>query len=431
MSADRYRGLFWSPEGDPVPGALEITDSGALHVEIQGQLLEKRSRWGEPDEAARIHGEIADSPFPGPVVTLFRCLLTNRKFGTGGSLERWLAHRALIGNEAVEPDAVFERVTLGIHGLAAFLGEGPPLGDFRSNLIQVPDFRTEVEQLTLGDWTAVFGWRTSRHGSATSFRLEQSPFIEIELERPRSVDEVLSAVVPVFEALLTIALQAHARVEQIIVSSSHGRNAYRVLGPRVEVPVASDRKPHESELLFRLTDMPGGPALIERVRRLFAQHPEFTALFLGHERAPPRFVEDRLRASVLTLAHVTPVFPGVSERSREWLTMLENAPAQVRAFLPSAALVAVPELARELLTPSFCDALGVTSKESFVEGIGPTFRWAALREGTHASGRELLRFNHQLRALLHLALLRFLGFEPEDAERRMVESIKQRGGIPS
>jgi len=430
MSADRHRGLFWSPGGDPVPGVLEISDAGELHVELQGQLLEDQSTWDE-HEAAQIQGELANSPFPGPDVTLFRCLRTTRRFGVGGSLERWFAHLALIGTETVESDAVFERVTLGIRGLAAFQGTGSSLVDSRSNVIQIPDFWTDVERLSVGDWKVGFRWRTSRHWSATYVRLERSPFIQIDLERPHSVDEVLGHVVPVFEAILTMALQAHAQVEQILVSSSGERNAYRVLGPRMEEPVASDRQPDESELLFRLTDMPGGPALIERVRQLFAQHPEFTALFLGHERAPPRYVEDRLRASVLTLAHVTPVFPGVSERAREWCTALENAPAQVRSFLPSAALVAVPELARELLTPSFCEALGVTSKEFFVEGIGPAFRWATLRQGTQTPGRELLRLNHQLRALLHLALLRFLGFEPQEAERRMVESIKQRGGIPS
>jgi hypothetical protein len=427
MSADRYRGLFWSPEGDPVPGALEISASGTLHVEIQGQLLEKHSRWGESDEAARIHGEISDSPFPGPVVTLFRCLPTQREFGPGGSLERWLAHRALIGDEVVESDAVFERVTLGIRGLAAFLGDAPSLVDVENDIIQIPDFWTEVERLTIGDWKVGFGWRTNRHWDATHVKLEQSPFIQIELGRPHSVDEVLSDVVPVFEALLTIALQAHARVEQILVSSSDEQNAYRVLGQRVEVAGTSNRRLDRSKLLFLLADMPGGHALIERVRQLFAQHPEFTAIFLGHERAPPHYVEDRLRVSVLTLAHCTPVFPGVGERARQWLTALENAPAQVRAFLPSAALVAVPELVRELLTPNLCEALGVRSKESFVEGIGPAFRWATLREGTQDPGRELLRLNHQLRALLHLSLLRFLGFEPEDAERRMVHFIKQRG----
>jgi hypothetical protein len=431
MSAGRYRGLFWPPEGDPVPGSLEISDSGDLHVELQGQLLEEQGAFGGPEEAARIEGEIADSPFPGPFVTLFHCLRTMERFGTGGTLEQWLAHRALIGNEAVEPEALFERVTLSIRGLDAFLGEVPPLGDFRSKVLRIPEAQTEVGRLTAGDWKVIFGWRTSRHWGATHFRLNQSPFIEIELERPCSVDEVLREVVPVFEAILTIAMQAHARIEQITVGSSRERGAYRVLGPRVEAPVTSDREPHEPELLFRLADMPGGHVLIERVRQLFSRHPEFTAIFLGTERAPRYpYVEDRMRVSVLALAHITNVFPEVGARAKGWITALENAPAQVQAFLPSAALVAVPELVRELLTPGLCEALGVSSKESFVEGIGPAFRWATLREGTRVSGRDQLRLSHQLRALIHLSLLRFLGFEHEEAERRMVRSIKQLG-IPS
>lgn len=427
MSASRYRGLFSSPDGDPIPGALEISDSGDLHIDIQGQLFDWDDPLRAPDEAARIEGEIADSPFPGSIVTLFRCLRTNRNFGVGGSREQWLAHRALIGNDVVAPDAVFARVRIGLRGLAGFLGRAPPLGDFESKVILIPEFKTEVQRFSVGDWTVVFGWAASRHWGSTYFRVEQSPFIELELARPYSVDEVLRDIVPVFEAILTIALQAHARVGSITVSSTHKRDAYRVLGPRVEESGASEREPDSSELLFRLTDMPGGHALIERVLHLSSQHPELMAIFLGNERAPPRYMEDRVRVSVLTLAHLAKAVPGIIEGARACLTALERVPAPVLAFLPSAALVAVPELTREVMTSSVCEALGVSSKEAFIEGIGPAFLWVTLREGAQVSGRDLLRLNHRLRALVHLALLRLLGFEPEDAERRMVGAIKQRG----
>jgi hypothetical protein len=361
------------------------------------------------------------------MVTLFHCMWTKRQFGSGGSWERWLAQYALIGNNIIDPDAVFDRVRINLRGLGAFIMERPPLGNWESKTIQIPDFSTKVQQLTVGDWKVVFGWLFSMRWGATHLQLNQSPFIEITLEQPCPVGNILSNVVSVFEAVLTIALRAHARVEQISVSSSREREEYRVLGPRVEVPIESGREPHEFDFLFHLKDMAGGYTFVERMRQIISQNPEFTATFLGYERAPPRYVEDRLRGSVLALAHLTSAFPGVSQRPREWLAALENAPAEVRVFLPSAGLVAVPELARELLTPSICEALGLSSKEAFIESLGPAFRWAMLREGTGASGRELLRLNHQLRALLHLSLLRLLGFEHEEAERRMVHSIKQRG----
>ncbi|HLL00873.1 MAG TPA: hypothetical protein VK539_09820 [Myxococcaceae bacterium] len=426
MSAGRYRGLFWAPDGEPVPGILEIAESGALSVELQGRLLAGGSAWHMPDEAVRMEGEIADSPFPGPMVTLLGCLQTQRRSGIGGSLERWLAHRALIGNAAVDADMLFDRATLGILGLSAFLGQRPPLGDPASEVFRVSPPRTEVERFVVGDWKVVLGWGTSSSRQASSLQLEQAPFIEVELEEPCSVDDVLGKVVPVFEAILTIALRVHARSEQIMVGSSDKRAVYRVLGPRVEAPADSKREFHRSELLFHLAEMPGGSGLIERTRQMLAQHPEFAATFLGYERAPPRYVEDRVRASVLTLAHLARVFPGVIERSRQWLTFLESAPEQIQPFLPSAALVAVPEFVREMLTPRLCEALDVSSKEAFVGEIGPAFRWATLREGSQ-TGYDILRLNHQLRTLLHLALLKYLGFEPDEAERRMVESIQQRG----
>jgi hypothetical protein len=431
MSISRYRGLFWSPEGEPAPGALEISDSGDLHVEVQGELFENGGRWEEPEEPVRIEGEIADSPFPGPAVTLFRCLRTQKQFGGGGSLEKWLAHRALIGNNIVEPDKLFERVTIRTRGLAAFVGRTPPLGRTDSRVLQLPDFRIEEKQFAVADWKVIFGWTTRRRGDATSFQVSRSPFIEIALEHLRSVDQVLQDIVPVFEALLTIALQGHDRIEEITVSSSQERDAYRVLGPRVEAALSkSKREPYESELLFSLADMAERPSIIDRVRGLFSRLPEFTAIFLGHERAPPRYMEDHVRVSVLTLAHLTNLFPAISERATQWLDSLGKVPVQLQSFLPSAALVAVPELARELLTPALCRAFGVTSTEEFAQSIGPAFRWATLREGTPSSGRDLLRLHHQLRALLHLALLRYLGFEPEEAERRMVHAIERAAWLP-
>lgn len=427
MSTGRYRGLFWSPEGEQVPGTLELSDSGELRVELQGRLIGESRSLDEFDEVARIEGEIAASPFPGSMVTLVHCLWTKRQSGRGGSWEEWLAQLALIGNDIVEPDAVFDRVIISLRGLGAFIGKKPPLGDFQGKVIQIPESPTKVEQITVGEWKVVFGWLSSMEPGAVTLRLNQSPFIEITLEKPLPVDEILGKVVPVFEAILTIALRAYARVEQITVGSSREKDAYRVLGSRVDVPIESGREPREFEFLFRLEDKLGGHMLIERVRRLFSQHPGFTDTFLGYERAPPRYVEDYLRATVLALAHLTGAFPDISERWRWRLTTLKDVPAQVRAFLPSAGLVAVPELARELLTPGIGEALGVSSKEAFIESIGPAFRWAMLREGTDASGRDLLRLNHQLRALLHLALLRLLGFEHEEAEQRMVHSIQQRG----
>jgi hypothetical protein len=427
MSTGRHRGRFWSPGGDTVPGTLEIAESGDLRLEVQGRILEGHSWSGGAEETAQIEGEIVHIPLLGSAVTLFRCLRTKFRFGAGGPEEHWFAHRALIGRTAVQPDAVFTRVTMSIRGLTPFLGRAPSLGDWESQHIQLPPLRTDVERFTAGDWKVCFGWATNRRGSSTYLEVKQEPFIEVELAQPCSVDAILSEIVPVFEAILTMTLQAHARIESITVSSSHERDTYRVLGPRVGAPTAPEREPDAYELLFSLAELPEKHALIERGRQLFAQYSEFTALFLGHERVPPRYVEDRMRGSVLALAHLAGLFPAASHHAREWLSSLEHVPEQVRAFLPPAALVAVPEITRELLTPGLCKALGVASRESFIEGVGLAFRWATLREGIQASGREMLRLHHQLRALMHLALLRYLGFSPEEAERRIVRSIEERG----
>ncbi|HEX8699479.1 MAG TPA: hypothetical protein VF815_11625 [Myxococcaceae bacterium] len=427
MSTSRHRGRFWSPGGDTVPGTLEISESGDLRLEIQGRIHEGHSTIGGTDETVQIAGEIAHSPVPGPTVTLFRCVRTKFRFGTGGSEEHWFAQRALIGRSVVKPDAVFTKVTMSIRGLAQFLGRVPALGDWETPVIHLPSPRTEVERFTTSDWTVTFGWKTSSRGNSTYLEVKQSPFIEVELAQPCSVDAVLGEIVPIFEAILTMTLQAHARAESITVSSSDGRDTYHVFGPRVGAAAAAEGEPHQIELLFSLAELPEKHALIGRVRQLFSQYPEFTALFLGHERAPPRYVEDRMRGSVLALSHLAGLFPAASHQARQWLDSLEHVPVQVRAFLPSAALVAVPELARELLTAGLCTALRVTSKESFVEGIGLAFRWATLREGVQASGRDMLRLHHQLRALTYLVLLRYLGFAPDEAERRIVRYIEDLG----
>ena len=103
------------------------------------------------------------------------------------------------------------------------------------------------------------------------------------------------------------------------------------------------------------------------------------------------------------------------------------ASTYAKAYLPSARLLAVPALIRHLATPEFQEQLEIESVDMFENSVGQAFRWATLRAGPPVPGIEMLRLNQKLRLLIHIAILRLLGFSQGDAEKRLLESIKWHG----
>lgn len=426
MNSGRFRGVFWSDPGKQVPGTLDVSPSGELDLEVLGSLDARPPFEKGAEELAQITGELAESPFPGPMVTLLGCLRTRYHFGTGGVVQRWLAHRALVGRETVHEGAGFHRVTLTLRGLSAFLGRAPSLIDFATRSMTIPTELQPVGRLDAEGWTADLGWRTIGRWSAEHVHVDSTPVVEVSLTEPLTVDGVLSQVVPTFELLLTLAMREYAGIEGLTLHAAHEGESYQVLWPQISKSEATRRNPHAFELLFRWGELPGGSAAVRRLQSLFREQRNFTATFLSNERSPGRYVEDRLRAAVVGHAHFAAADPSRLDSARQALARISNVPSEVRAFMPSAELIAVRAHLADLLTPAVLGALGALEKEAFLDEVGSAFRWATLREGDSVPARALLGLGHQLRALLFLALLRFIGFEAADAEMRWLQSLQWR-----
>lgn len=192
MTSGNYPGLF-RRRGDtgsaPVPGELSVDDAGEIRLELRGASAQMGGLIPQP-EPIIIEGELSSSRFAGSDVTLFGCLQTGWRFGSGGVTESWLAHRALIGYGAAEDDERFDRITARVENLAAFLGAAPTGVRFEERRIEVDLTSRTLAAADLGDWKVAFIRRPVGRWSPNSVHVEEDDAIEVHFESPQGADEV-------------------------------------------------------------------------------------------------------------------------------------------------------------------------------------------------------------------------------------------------
>ncbi|WP_147447209.1 hypothetical protein [Corallococcus sp. CA054B] len=429
MNTSRYRGTFWLPGEleSTASGHIEITESGEITLEIQGDLSQDTENQGLAEEIDVICGQIADHPSGGSIL-LFKCLKTYSRFGQGGTFQKWFAHRALIGQaeEAeIEIPSTFTRVFLTLDGLAEFIGRPPSIVDNKNKLIRIDDLRFEAGVLYTDDWTARFEWTTQLVQTALTVNISRQPRISISLNNTLTLSQVLEDVVPIFECLITLARRDHARVLTVSVQSKEKHKPYEFIGAQLGT-ARTEKTKSPRGLLFHLGDIQD-KTILHRLRDVFTQHRDFTAIFMSYERSPSPYIDDRVRASIVALAHLTWAFPDEVADATHITSSFMKLPLKVQSYLPSAGFLAIPSLANRLLTPAIRKRLRIGTAKELSTKVDIAFRWVCFREGEGLPGNELLRLNHQLTALLHLALLQAGGFAPSDAEARLIKSFTQLG----
>ncbi|WP_147468395.1 hypothetical protein [Corallococcus interemptor] len=434
----RYRGVFSLNSGDSASGYFEIGADGELAIEIHGTLRAEEEAILDSDAAVTIEGAIADSPFHGHALTLTNCLRTQQRFGIGGTSERWFVGRAVIGRKTITATTVFDKVVLALNGLTSFMPPPPPLASGNTIAINLPEDvePITVSRLSLPPWEVSFIWKTTGTWGDTQIQLDRHPFIHINLSTALTLDEILNSVSPIFELMLTIAHRAHSKITHIAVNPTGSKHSYDVLSARIAPPKKQEgieRKQHLLEKqqhplgqLFTLNDISSDR--LANIQRLFSTPPGFVETYLSYERSPGRYIEDHLRTSTLTLAHLSQAFPNMArEAQRDAREAILSTSTAAHAYLPPEKLLAVPAFIRHLLTPTIQRQLEIQSPIDFEDLVGRAFRWATLRDGIPVPGIEMVHTNRKLRALIHMAALQFVGFTKEDCEARLLESINWRG----
>lgn len=416
MTEKRFRGLFWCDPDRRIPGYFTWTD-GELSVELHGTLLAPSVPWHGAREIERLDGEIANSPFAGPAISLFRCLRIQQSFGTGGPTERWIAHRGLAGSDLHDEKPQFPRVTLTVHGLKAFLGAPPALVEFENRTADFSEPLIETARARSDGWEVLFGWRTAGKWSDDHIAIERVPVVEVVLAQPATPEEILQDVLKPFELLLTVACRSYAPIKTVRLGSAAALpESYDLLYPRVATDEAR-REPHRFDLLLRLADFAEPSLVVSRLRRLLREQRDFCAVFLGHERAPSRFIEDRVRGSLLAFGLLG---LGDADCARTAQATIGHARAAATDpfVLGSAGTAAIPLFARKLLSGSVPEALGIDA-DNFMSRVGHAYRWTMLRDGEPCDVRDLLTTRDEVRTLTYLVLLQSLGLEPSEALERI------------
>ncbi len=390
-----FRGLFGrSPDELTISGRLEIDQEGEVFVDLfswAGDLFDK-------SPVPVLYGELAEAESGHAHVTLFDCLATGRHWGTGGPLEKWFAHRALFGNAFVAVDEPYREVRVSFRELGAFLGDAPePLAGELSDVDASSD-----------GWRSSLLWRRDAQTKGPKATVEVRPFFSMAPAEPMQLGVLLSSVTPVIEGILSVALRRRPKTELTELEAADG-SVLRLVGSRVDRPLKiRDVFPHD--LLFRLKDVPSASELMSAARRLFHERPNFGQIFLSYERAPPTFVEDRVRGSITSLMHLTDV---VNDAVPEGLE-------------PSASLRAVPQLIEGVVHGDVERLIGMSGRQ-LAARMTTAYRWAVYRQGAAMSGRELLSVHHQLRAVIHLLCLAGLGFDEGTRVRLLSSVVRARG----
>lgn len=228
----------------------------------------------------------------------------------------------------------------------------------------------------------------------------------------------MKSVLPVFEALLTWASMRHAPIRAVQLGTSDPARNFSLIAPRIGKAPLRAKQLHPYELLFRRADAEDPRQLVERTRELFTKAPDFMATFLGHERAPAPFVDDRLRASFFQLAHLADIAsPDLAQHSPV---------AQQDPFQPPPKVMAIPRLVDQQLSPSMMRALQIPSREKLLDALAPAFAWVNYRTGTSLTGAQMLELNLKLRPLIFRCVLQWLGWPAHRADALLEKHLSQR-----
>ncbi len=372
-----------------------MSPTGELVLQLRGSM----NRGPLDLKPVPIVGELAEVPYSDSSVSLIQCLQTGGRFGTGGTQESWWAHRGLFGPRRLSEDATFSAVEMGISGLRAFVGE--PSVSVRAITTEAPP--QVFAQIDCDDWTGKLEMQSRIHAAGDDVTLTRTPAFSIQFREALRSEAILEEVIPVFEFILTLSRREHASVETVHLTN--GRERFELLGPRFRAPQSSTR-PASSDLLFKLSDLSSLSEVITRAREIFRTRPAFTAVYLGNERSPPRYAEDRLRSAVVALAHLgETTAPDGADSSED------------SDFRAPASLLAVPKVIASLVTPTLSQSLGMGSPADFARAVAKAYRWSTYQEGPRVEGVDLVAITRQLRALIHVRALALFGIAYERAEQ--------------
>ena len=191
-------GFFWLPEKpeNRLPGILRISESGEVKLEAVGSFRDYRAVL-EGADIDRIVGMIEE----GMLVTLDRCISQREPFGKGLSKSIFYAHFAFIGCACDKQEALqFSKVTFSVDGLNEWLAVSgfKLVGDLESQGCSIHYRDPERISLTLPNEIEMdFSFthtQFSKLSPTVKRGIEQSSYVSLSLNKPRTVEYLLSLV---------------------------------------------------------------------------------------------------------------------------------------------------------------------------------------------------------------------------------------------
>jgi hypothetical protein len=425
-------GLWYLPDSpnEQVAGTLRFSPQGGITLSLTG-TLRTSAVIREAVEYPIIHGVIADSPYPGKMVTLVGSFQRRGRFTIPGfESEEIRANRAYIGSDYVagEEQARFASIRASYVNLAEW-----------SSLTGFRNFEPERDDRIL---TARYEpplpielWNDGqRHlqievdGRATTGgrRFEISERVELTLSDAAGFmpQPVLREIVFPFGDFLTFAVDRPSPVDDVVFlgeQAGHRRPSFNLLFEPV-YRAREDQAFSRSGMLFGWDDIRHShPDVIQRWFRLRSRFKVALDVYFGLLYGPPLYLETRfhllltalsrllagrtpdepIRGALDTLRHATQ--DSIGER---WLDMLPGLdhlclPQNLSAFL---------DRYRELAPGLGGDA------DSFVTSVADMQRRLFDDEDTNEtrSPVRLLRIVERLTLVAKIAILEHLGFSHEE-----------------
>jgi hypothetical protein len=344
MQAFESTGFWWLPgnEGKQVAGTLRVASDGDLHLSLIGRLGQQEV--GVQEKQHRIILGLVDQSPCGNVVTLTGCIPAG--FRMGGLhfyvREKYHASRAYFGAHLVtEADFTFRSMMVKFGGLTEW---AHPI----SGLQRVPLPTKEGETVPIAKYhyhprpigrvsgaSVTLNMGISSESDSQKFTFREEANLVIDLDSPRSADELNGQYVAPLQNLMTFVCDQPQKLEQFSVWPATGHTnretnpAIRVIGQRVQPEGEDDEKKQISHhrMLFTLGEI-DFEDFIGKWLDLSQKYSDAFSIIFGIQYGPPAYID-------MTFALVAQSLTLYYTRTQEGTEHCREEERRLRGLLPT------------------------------------------------------------------------------------------------